>query len=404
MYPVKNWTIPLVAVVAGIVACVLVLESQSTLLPLLAIVLITAGWVLSSITGSASAHREEDRDVDLAELNGLTEEFHCLLEEFAGHFDDQISSLHKELFQLRQLLRDAVQTLSDSFRRMESMIREQEDLITPILVSHNASQTNSNGVSVAHFVRQTDSTMNEYVDSIVRTSRDSMKIVERVDDVNKAVADILNDVEGVETIAKQTNLLALNAAIEAARAGSAGRGFAVVADEVRKLSHHSTQFGNQIRTHVQEVRRSLDGAMETSSALASHDMNFALQAKVTITGMMGKVEGFDRDLQTSVAEISRIGTEVRSTVNAAVTALQFEDLTSQLVEHLDRRIQGLGALLAGIRAIDLSETGATPLTTTYHGRVERLREAIAKTGALLEKTEHVAVSQQEMHAGDIELF
>ncbi len=396
---------PLIALVCGGLCCSIVLVTDVAALHLLAVALLAIGWVLSAIIeGVSSQCRDQHQENDLGELNRLTDEFHTLLEEFAGHFDSQIGSVSLELAQVQTLLSDAVQKLTDSFRGMETMIRQQEELIVPMLGAQNAADS-GNTVSVSEFVRQTGHSMNEYVDSIVRTSRDSMKIVERVDDVNHAVSSILTDVEGVENIAKQTNLLALNAAIEAARAGEAGRGFAVVADEVRKLSQNSSQFGNQIRAHVGEVRSALDGAMQTSAALASHDMSFALQAKITITDMMGKVEALNREFQANVAQVSRISAEVRNSVNAAVTALQFEDLTNQLVQQLQRRLNGLGALLVGIRNIDLDEDGASSsLASDYHGRVERLRAAIAETGSLLAKTEHIAVSQQQMEAGDVELF
>ena len=401
---------PLIVLACGSIGCAVVFATNLMWLHLLAMALLAIGWFLSSVAGCVRARHEQRQDTDLEELNRLTYEFQILLEEFAGHFDTQIEGLRTELAQVQQILRDAVQKLTASFKEMEARIRHQEALVVPILARHDAHEESADkAVSVTEFVRQTGHTMSHYVESIVSISLYSVKIAERVDDVNRTVSAILTDVEGVENIAKQTNLLALNAAIEAARAGAAGRGFAVVADEVRKLSHHSTEFGAQIRTHVGQVRSALEGAMEASAQLSSHDMNFALQSKANITSMMKELEDFDQEVQENVAHISRISADVRTSVNHAVTALQFEDLTSQLIEHLRKRVNGLGELLAGIRAIDLSKEGAgaedaETHASAYHGRIERLRTAIAKTGDLLAKTTHIAVSQQQMQAGDIELF
>ena len=396
----------LIGLTCGGLGCLLVLLTDTTPLHLLAVLLVTAGWTASSIAGGTRERYGQVRTSELEDLNDLTDEFHSLLEEFAQHFDTQIGSLSTELAQVRGLLRDAVQKLSDSFRNMESMTREQEDLILPILEQRNTATANSeNNINVKEFVRRTGETMSRYVNDIAHiVGRYSVEIDHRLHDVNQTVTFILADVAGVENIAKQTNLLALNAAIEAARAGSAGRGFAVVADEVRKLSVYSTQFSAQIRSHIGEVQNALAEAIKTGGKLGSHDMNFAVLAKEDTDRMMAKVERFDQDVQVRVSGISQISTKVRNNVNIAVTALQFEDLTNQLIEHLERRIGGMAALLSGIRAIDLSEIKGEPLTSTYHERVERLREAIAETGDLLTKTEHIAVSQQQMAAGDVELF
>ncbi len=399
----------LTGLVLGGGALAIVLGFRSTYVDALTVVILTLGWAIFwRATRRRSALNQRHHDEALAELNRLTDEFHVLLDEMSGHFQGQLLSLNVELEQVRSLLKDAVCKLTQSFNGMESMIRRQQDLVIPILDQSQAANTGSTGsrIDVSEFVRQTGDTLSHYVDSVVRISMYSMKIAERMDDVNRTVTSILTDVDGVEAIAKQTNLLALNAAIEAARAGTAGRGFAVVADEVRKLSLHSTQFSGQIRTHVAEVRGALEGATNASTELASQDMNFALQSKTRITTMMTEVERLNSELKEGVAGISQISNDVRVSVNAAVTALQFEDLASQLLGHLEKRSNALISLLGGIQSIELPThaEGRGRLAASYHERVERLREAIAEAGTLLQNTEHLTVSQQKMAAGDVELF
>jgi methyl-accepting chemotaxis protein len=382
----------------------LVLFLDGRLWHVLAVVLVAAAWHRQR--GRASVGEDgAARQAAMAELNELSEEFHGLLDAFSERFNGQLESMRSELEQVRGILRDAVERLTDSFTALESRVRRQQALVGEIMSQDGEEEGQAN---FRAFVEQTAETLGHYVDSIVRISKFSMKVTESMDDVTKTVSGIRRDVDGVETIAKQTNLLALNAAIEAARAGAAGRGFAVVAEEVRQLSLHSAEFSGQIRLHVDEVGQALAGAHDTTTELASQDMNFALEAKNRITGTMAELEQVNARMQRGVAEVYGIGGEVERNVGTAVTALQFEDLATQLVGHLERRLATLDTLVNGIRTIEMAEEDgaeqAASAREVYHRRLSRLRGALERAHALLESTEHVPVSQTAMDSGDIELF
>lgn len=97
------------------------------------------------------------------------------------------------------------------------------------------------------------------------------------------------------------------------------------------------------------------------------------------------------------AESERIAGRMRD----AITGLQFEDMTEQLIGRAARRVAGLKAMLAMLDAAALEKAvaaGDAPATLADINR--RLEQQTAE----LEKTLWKAVCQTHMESGDVELF
>lgn len=85
-------------------------------------------------------------------------------------------------------------------------------------------------------------------------------------------------------------------------------------------------------------------------------------------------------------------------VQAMVTALQFEDMTSQLIAQAGRRIAGLLGILAGVG------DGAQGLATGDLTQLDTLRAAMAAQSRELDGLLLRSVDQRHLDSGDITLF
>jgi methyl-accepting chemotaxis protein len=268
---------------------------------------------------------------------------------------------------------------------MAAQTRRQQELAVAVTRGEGDGQ---GGVTAGFraFVNDISGTLQHFVDAVVSASKSAMSLVGEMENLNAhmaAVNGILGEIEG---ISRQTNLLALNAAIEAARAGEAGRGFAVVADEVRNLSNRTGSFSTQIRERMVFMADSIQGVGTLIHVMASQDMVMALKEKQRVEQTMQGIGAFNEAVARSVAEMSRISAEVGGSVDQAVSSLQFQDIVSQLLAHVDRRTELLGQIAAALESPSAAQE-ARPL-------LECARTLSSRN----------PVAQQRMSSGDVELF
>lgn len=359
------------------------------------------GAVIALLAARQTARIREHLQQELgAEIDGLESETQAMFEQFSIAFNTQFEAIRGELDQVRSLIGDAGEKLLSSFSGMNQNLAEQQSLAVRLTmpVQSQAGDATAAG-SFENFVGKTSETMSMFVDTTIETSKIGISLVEKMQDISGQI-DKMHTVLGEMTgIADQTNLLALNAAIEAARAGQEGRGFAVVADEVRRLSDRSKEFSDQILGYMRQVINSVAGAKAEINQMAARDMNFALESKSGIQAMLGTLSDMNGESTRTIDELAHIAQRVEADVCVAVTSLQFQDLTTQLLGHMAQRVEALGDALEGIAAIH-----AVPVGGALDNRLSALKGAIHEATERVTASNRSPVKQEQMAAGDIELF
>ncbi|MEP7184796.1 MAG: methyl-accepting chemotaxis protein [Rhodanobacter sp.] len=359
------------------------------LAPLLIIVL-TAVWIVES-----RRHVTMEPPVAMVSNSAPVRE---ALEDVRGALVDELGHATRELHQGLDLLRDAVSELGGGFDGLSQKTGLQQSLLKQIIDAQKG------GVSVQDFAARTGDLLEHFVSMIVQMSRESLRIVYRIDGMSKEMDAVFGLLKNVNTIAEETNLLALNAAIEAARAGESGRGFAVVAGEIRNLASNSNQFNEQIGSHVERARTAMEQLRGLVGSMASQDLNVALSAKGGIDAMMAHVTESDARTSAVADQAVEINRGLASDVSTTIRSLQFEDILSQLLQQTRTRLVELQDVVAECTH-DIEELACAPVDAdnlVQRAQMVRSRLAIQREKARLRS--RGPALQSSMDAGEIELF
>lgn len=341
------------------------------------------------------------------DLSGQDEllNFHRLLADCTSQFSLQFSVMADELDRVQSMLADAIQTLTQSFHGMHEQMDEQRRLT--LTATQGGGGEDGSPVQFEEFVQNTSAVMQRVVDSIINSSHIGMELVELTEGMTRITNQVQTILSELVGISKQTNLLSLNASIEAARAGEAGRGFAVVADEVRKLSSRTHQFSDEISGLMQDMQMSVVSTNDAIHRMASQDMTFAITSKHQVEHIIHSMERQNVARLQVIDSLGASSSIVGENVGRAVTALQFQDIVSQLMNHvlrrvhaLDRAVGQLGALTAAVGECamgpDVTHSLAVVLTEK-----SKLAEVLA---AVINDTRANPVKSEELSQGDVELF
>ncbi len=369
-----------------------------------ALIAILAGWIVAvGLVGRNQATSVQQQTADRADREVIEHSSNAIV-RVSSEFNTQIEEMQGEVGRAQAIFSEAIEKLIGSFHHMNSQIQRQHQLGLQIV---GGGAEAGSVTDFEAFARKTSDTLRQFVDSVVQNSQIGMSLVEMTERITHQMREVRGMLGEIEGISKQTNLLALNAAIEAARAGEAGRGFAVVADEVRDLSGRTNHFSKQIRDSLSNMQVMIEATEVAIHKMAAQDMTFALTSKSDVEQAMIGIEQMNHHTGEMVGELNLISGQVETAVNQAIMSLQFQDIVTQLLGHVSRRLDVLKEVVAdeqqmAVALRDTSDPAGTLRTLeSIREHVEMLSQ---KLGTLKQGVKNNPVSQTCYASGDVELF
>jgi len=388
---------------AVLLLIVALLSDWSSLISVLAILnFVIQGWFVLKLSVKAANDTQTSSSQDYREIDNV-------IDDATSAFLHEFDVVKSELSQIQDVIADAVIHLNTSFHELQDYMLRQKVAGDNLLSEMSASAANekADDAESAHgikeFVRETSETLQYFVDQVVVMSKQSVETVHKIDDISEQMSDMVSMQGNIRKIADQTNLLALNAAIEAARAGEAGRGFAVVADEVRRLSQISNQFSDEISAKISQTMATVESARILVGDMATQDMSVAIRSKGTVDNVMHHMESLDDSIEQTLNEFESVGMLVGTSVGNAIRALQFEDISRQLLGHVNARMESVEVFVDNMKA-NLYEFQERQYDLEHSSAlVDKMKVDIVEFEKSIDRDERIA-HQDSMDEGDVELF
>lgn len=325
------YTLPiLLGLFSGLVTC---WQTNFNMVSIVATVIFTLfgfliGYILSEkyVNGITEINElwTDDENSKLDDVNAYATELERLFLEFFPILIRQVMTSRKHTEQ-------EITTLT---ARFGSMVEQIEQLLSG---TGNSNQ----GTNIDALFDESRVSLSRVLTALNQIQEVEHTVIDEVRKLSTHTSDLDTMAKEVRKVAEQINLLALNAAIEAARAGENGRGFAVVADEVRKLAGFSSATGEHISSTVTEINLAMVSTLKMAEQSASTDDESIEKAENAISTVLESLKSVLTVFKDDADLLRNNSENIRDEIFSVLTAFQFQDRVSQMLEHVEDNLTNL---------------------------------------------------------------
>ena len=315
--------------------------------------------------------------------------------------DSAVETSATDLERSLVLLRSATSDMTSTFHALDGLIAEHH-AETERAVELVASMGNTSGDTGASedfhsFILHANQTLERLVEIISGFARENLRITNSVEDLIAQLDTIFSDIGRVNGVADQTSLLAINAAIEAARAGEAGKGFAIVSTEVRELSKRTKTLNEEIGEKISSANKLVTQVETAVRWMGDFDVGLddTVAFRDRISAFLVRLESIDQKMKVTLSSLEEQANGIEEHISEAMRALQFEDITRQVVAASTERLRLFSRQLT--EAID-----AAVQRDSHQGLVAHVVSELEDR--LREDETHMPAHQESLDEGDAFLF
>jgi len=271
------------------------------------------------------------------------------LEEQSNDNKVVIERIESSVKPLEQLLVDVMPIILNQIDMSKQHTEQEVSNLSErfAVMTTKISELNSSRVrddeeySIDALLKGSKAILNGVMEELSALNEAETNMIDEVRQLSSFTADLDSMAQDVRNVADNINLLSLNAAIEAARAGEHGRGFAVVADEVRNLAQTSSETGARISKTVNDINAAMTATLKSAEATSETDGESIHNSESYIEKVLTDIETTLNSFKEHADVLTEGNEQVQVEIYSVLTALQFQDRVSQMLEHAEHNLQDL---------------------------------------------------------------
>jgi methyl-accepting chemotaxis protein len=309
------------------------------------------------------------------------------LSEFARYVP-HLGRMSEQLKQTAKQIEEAVVEVCNSFQGIAARARATVARASDFMARDKQSGTDKS--SFAGLIKSCSGTLVGMMKVTNEMGEVSRRAIERVEEMDKASKQIIEELARLDAITSGNRMLAFNARIEAMHAGPAGAGFSVVAVELASQTAKSRAVTASVAELVLNLRSLAESTLQDLRNMNEKDAERVMQCRREADATLHGLGAAHSEMAELVTAMTTDGALLANDIGAAIRGMQFQDRISQRIAHVVSDLDTLSERL-----------------TNYAGDVSP-GLVIADEGfsayTMKEQRAAAGLHEAEASGGDVELF
>ena len=317
----------------------------------------------------------------------LSQSMTSVLRDIQESMSGEVAAIRSQTDQVESLLKDAIASLHESFASIHTSSDQQMTTMTALMMDVTGAGDDHN---IFQKAEKASEILSYLIDTLLLSGKNNLRALTIMDTMQKRMQMMLAMEKTQGDLIEQLCACTESDDVDVA--------------QVRQLSARIREEQEKQVAYTAATRARFKKTHHLIDTIASKDMDEVFAAKAKVEEILNHFFQINEIVSASRVEVNQVNAELRKHLGSAIRALQFEDISTQSLGHMDlhlSRMSGMMTILTdGLEGLDEPDIPADE----YIGRISAIHAAMLAYHQTLQLEDSNPVSQDSMDEGDIDLF